>query len=338
MEPSEETMAATYYMHPNPSRQLQDSLARRGVHLTCVDWDNIRSAEKIIFFDMDYTLLRQCLDAGMSPDRLVLFLYEPDAVFPHQYNEKVWRHFGQIFTWRDDLVDNARFFKYKWPLRRRLKSPLPGFHERRLVTMINANKYSFVHGEGYSYRRKAIEFFDTCSEFDLYGPGWNDSSSLLNRGNFITAVRSGRLAKFFNNVLEMRLFRSYLGPVADKDETLSHYRFCLCFENQLNRPGYITEKIFDCFVSGAIPVYLGATNIEEYIPRDCFIPMNEMKNFQCLLEFMRSVECDEFNAIQQAGREFITSDAFNEWTHEGVYEYVADKLVCRSRAQNRVGV
>ncbi|MCE5324006.1 glycosyltransferase family 10 [bacterium] len=330
-------MAVIYYMHPNPSRQLQDSLARRGVYLKCVDRNNIQCAEKIIFFDLDRTLLRQCLDAGMNPDRLVLFLYEPDAVFPYQYDERVWRHFGQIFTWRDDLVDNVRFFKYKWPLRRRIKSPLPDFHERKLVAMINANKYSFVHGEGYSYRRKAIRFFDTCGEFDLYGLGWNDSACLMNRGNFVTAVRSRKLITFIKNLLELRSYKSYLGPVADKDETLSHYRFCLCFENQLNRLGYITEKIFDCFVSGAIPVYMGATNVDEYIPRDCFIAMNEMKSFEYLLEYMQSMRYEQFRAFQQAGQEFIMSGAFHQWTHEGVYEDVADKLMCGRCAQIKSG-
>lgn len=55
-------------------------------------------------------------------------------------------------------------------------------------------------------------------EFDLYGYGW-----------------------------EKEGFKSYKGSVKDKLEILSHYKYCVCYENMRGEKGYITEKIFDCF-------------------------------------------------------------------------------------------
>jgi hypothetical protein len=50
---------------------------------------------------------------------------------------------------------------------------------------------------------------------------------------------------------------SYRGLAASKIDIMRRYRYCLVFENQC-QPGYITEKLLDCFVAGAVPIYWGA--------------------------------------------------------------------------------
>lgn len=344
-------------MFDGPSRVLRDLLSERDISLCTVDMGDIQSADRILFYDLDNELLQDCISAGISADKLVLFLFEPEVTRPDQYNPRIRQHFGKIFTWRDDLVDNVRFFKFRWPQIMRRRSPLPGFEERKLLTMINSNKYSYVDGEGFSYRRKAIKFFDSTGDFDLYGPDWNNYALTLKRAaialkqalenmpgrnnNRLTlaqaagaAVCTPRLTvSYLRDMLGGRPpFRSYGGPVSDKDLTLSHYRFCLCYENQLNRPGYVTEKIFDCLVSGAIPIYLGATNINDYVPQECFIWMNDIPDFRTLHAFMKSMSSDEFYKMQQAGQEFLQSEAFSPWTPAGSFSDIIDKLLMDTRA------
>jgi hypothetical protein len=53
----------------------------------------------------------------------------------------------------------------------------------------------------------------------------------------------------------------------------SQYKFVICFENS-NTHGYITEKIFNVFLSGAIPIYNGAPDIENYVNKKAFIQYN----------------------------------------------------------------
>lgn len=324
--------------------ELRDSLARHGTDLRLIGNGDVQTADKIIFFNLDNKLLMRCLDAGLAPDRLALLLYEPDVVQPDQYNPRVWKRFGQIFTWRDDLVDNCSFFKLRWPQVTRPVCTLPKFEDRKLLAMINTNKYGYIDGEGYSYRRRAIRFFDWCGRFDLFGHGWNDPiwpimhaaaaairSAKLPRPLMAKCLLPGKItAAYIKDIAEgLFPFGSYAGAVSDKDKTLAKYRFCLCIENQLNHPGYVTEKLFDCFFSGTVPVYLGAKNVEDYVPRCCFISMSDAKDFSALLDRLQSMGSDEFGAYQQAGCDFVTADAFHEWTHEGVYEAVADIMMSK---------
>jgi hypothetical protein len=46
------------------------------------------------------------------------------------------------------------------------------------------------------------------------------------------------------------------GPVANKIEFLSHYKFNIAFENS-SYPGYTTEKILDALVANTVPIYWG---------------------------------------------------------------------------------
>ncbi|CAK9318064.1 unnamed protein product [Citrullus colocynthis] len=55
------------------------------------------------------------------------------------------------------------------------------------------------------------------------------------------------------------------GSTVDKLETLKHYKFSLAFENS-NEEDYVTEKYFQSLVAGAVPVVIGAPNIEEFAP------------------------------------------------------------------------
>lgn len=48
----------------------------------------------------------------------------------------------------------------------------------------------------------------------------------------------------------------------DKVEFLRHYRFNICPENS-NRPGYVTEKIFQAIRANTIPIYWGSKNQPE---------------------------------------------------------------------------
>ncbi len=50
------------------------------------------------------------------------------------------------------------------------------------------------------------------------------------------------------------------GNIANKIEWLQSYKFNLCFENS-SYPGYLTEKLFDAFAAGCVPIYWGDTSL-----------------------------------------------------------------------------
>jgi alpha-1,3-fucosyltransferase 10 len=55
-----------------------------------------------------------------------------------------------------------------------------------------------------------------------------------------------------------------------KQSIISDYPFFLAFENS-NCYDYVTEKPYDAFLGGAIPIYMGAPNVDEYLPANSFI-------------------------------------------------------------------
>jgi hypothetical protein len=65
------------------------------------------------------------------------------------------------------------------------------------------------------------------------------------------------------------------------------YNFCKCkfvlaLENSKGN-GYITEKIINAFYSGAIPIYWGSSNINEFFNKEAFINIDDFDNIdQCV--------------------------------------------------------
>jgi hypothetical protein len=100
------------------------------------------------------------------------------------------------------------------------------------------------------------------------------------------------------------------GPVDSKSETLSRYDFAICFENMALR-GWITEKIFDCFFTGTIPVYLGAPEIKEKVPADCFIDMRDFAGYEELRNHLKSLSAAARERYREAARDFLQSPAFD---------------------------
>lgn len=59
----------------------------------------------------------------------------------------------------------------------------------------------------------------------------------------------------------------------DKWDVLAQYKYHICIEN-CSEPYYWTEKISDCFLTGAYPFYYGCKNFADYFPKDSFSPID----------------------------------------------------------------
>jgi hypothetical protein len=53
-------------------------------------------------------------------------------------------------------------------------------------------------------------------------------------------------------------------------EYISKFKFMICFENK-SEPYYLTEKLVNAYYGGAIPIYWGCTNVNEYIDMNCML-------------------------------------------------------------------
>ncbi|HUZ92723.1 MAG TPA: glycosyltransferase family 10 [Candidatus Paceibacterota bacterium] len=157
-----------------------------------------------------------------------------------------------------------------------LREDFPEFHatpKNKFLVMINSNlrPRGFRSKEQYSERLRAVRFFSQRADFDLYGTRWD-------RVPFFPHWRCYFDAK-----------RSWRGTIpGDKFSIMAGYKFAICFENSKFN-GYVSEKIFDCLMAGVVPVYLGAPDITDYVPADCFIDMRKFKSYSELEDYLRAM-------------------------------------------------
>lgn len=78
----------------------------------------------------------------------------------------------------------------------------------------------------------------------------------------------------------------------------SKCKFVLAMENSIG-PGYITEKIINAFYSGAIPIYWGATNINDFFNKDAFININDFNNIDNCIDYIMNLSDDQINNMKK---------------------------------------
>jgi alpha(1,3/1,4) fucosyltransferase len=230
--------------------------------------------------------------------KLILILFEGLAVMPELYLNKQYLDFDAIFTWNDSLLGDDKVFKYYMPVPNiRLDVEKHDYFDKKFMCCIAYNKTSSVKNELYSERVRAIHYFNKmdCS-FDLYGFGW-----------------------------DVNIFSSYRGSVKNKLDALVNYRFCLCFENYGDSPGYVTEKIFDCFFAGVVPIYYGATNIAEMIPANSFVDFREYDSLDDLYKLLTNIDEKEYLKYINNANSFIHSNNFELFTNNAfINKFIID--------------
>lgn len=257
-------------------------------------------------------LYQEAIEKGMR-DRLVLFLWEGQAVNPHNYKIETWNKFDRLFTWRDDLVDNKKFLKFYLPTP--IHSPPSRsftFSEKKMLVNMSNNRYSDHKNELYKERRKTISYFDSNypDDFDLYGANW---------GKPVT-----RLQKMFPWIVKE--YKTYRGIAQKKIETISKYKFALCYENLSKTDGYITEKIFDCFTAKTIPIYWGANNIDKYVDPKAFIDRRQFSNNIELADYLKKIKEEEYYEILSMGQRYLNSDKYKLFLENSFCENIIKNL------------
>lgn len=305
-------------------RALRTSLNDVGFEIATNDIIPIESADVSIFCDFNSSYPEPCSKLN------ILMLFESELIQPEGWKKNNLDKFDKVFTWNDELVDDKKFIKFnfshEFPNDIETKFACEDdWNKKALCTLISGNKIINHKKELYTKRKELIQFLsESCSsdDFTYYGLGWD---TYVTNNRYVNYV----LRKLVNYGLKRNDAR-YGGPVKSKFETLSSYKFSICFENGYGINGYITEKIFDCFFSGNIPIYYGADNIEKYIPKECFIDYRDFKSDKALLEYMRNFSKQDYMKFKSAVITFLTtsaSDTFNCYrVSENIAKVIRDEV------------
>lgn len=287
-----------------PFRELGRMAAARGVTVATTAILPPEQIDAYVFVDMPDPNNQQFIQACASGRPLYLIILESPLAASRNYDPVNQSYFRTIFTYNDSLVDGRQFIKLNYSFNLPDCIPHDLIRKKKLCVTIAGNKKSLHPQELYSERLSAIRWFERHhpEDFDLFGIGWDmvhsariPQLSLLNRFAW--------LKSFF-----VASFPSWRGPVVRKRDVMGGYRFALCYENIRDIPGYITEKIFDAFFAGTVPIYRGADNITDHIPEDCFIDQRRLTNYSDLYNYLTGMSDERYLLYIKAIEGFLTSE------------------------------
>lgn len=303
-----------------PWRQLRERFAREGIELNTAD---VNAGREVVF---EFHLNAQRELPARTP--CYTFLYEDALVRPLNADKARLMQYRKVFSWNETLIDGEHCLRLDYPNDLGVRE-VPGWHGRPLFCVLIASNKALRHPDPRALHGKRIEVirhFEAHAPdlFSLYGQGWD-----------MPAVQPGAWGRIAKRLHEWgrrwrpddKPFPSYRGKVGKKAEVLDRARFCIAYENSRGSPGYLTEKIFDCFTSGCVPVYIGTPHAEPAIPPACFIDGDRFASPAALLDFLRSVTEAQFATYQQAMRDFLLSPACARFSNAQFCERIVSTIV-----------
>jgi len=285
---------------------LKEKFGKNGYELSTQDINSIENSEIVLYNEMP-SILPKKDDIKKS----YLMIFESELIRPDNWDINKHKYFNKIFTWKDDIVDNKKYFKFNFAQEIPKIISKDISKKEKLCTLIAGNKKVNHPLELYSKRIEAIRWFEANhpEDFEFYGIGWDKYTHpnkymryFLNKSNISTFFKPN--------------FKSYKGKIKSKKEVLEKYKFAICYENARDIPGYITEKIFDCFFAGCVPIYWGANNITEHIPKECFIDKREFDSYEKLYMYMKNMSDEEYIAYLNDIEKFLNSDKAYQFSSE----------------------
>ena len=159
-------------------------------------------------------------------------------------------------------------------------------------------------------RLSAIIFFGEKNCLKVFGKGWNNITNL---------------PKFYQNKLENILHNINPEECLSKISVLRNYKYSICFENAAFKGG-ISEKIIDCFVAGVIPIYLGAKDIDLFIPKKSFIDVRDFSNWTELYNYLISLDDIDAQIMINEGKIFLQSESGKLHCYENFANYIFELI------------
>ena len=281
-------------------RYLKEEFSKKGFDFSTQDINSIEESKYVLYNDMPKVI--------PTDDKSFLLLNEPSIIRPDNWDLSKHQAFKKIFTWNDDIIDNKKYIKVFHSLSSEGFEKYFDNPRKKLCTIIAGNKSHPDPNELYSERKKAIVWFEKNhpEDFDFYGMGWTEYF-------FQPPFKKLNKFTFLKKMIPVKKYNSYQGKVKEKMEAMSYYDFSICYENSHGTPGYITEKIFDSFFAGTIPIYWGAPNIKDFIPANCFIDKQQFTSYELLYDHIKKMSDEEKQRKREAIKDFIVTSKIEKF-------------------------
>jgi hypothetical protein len=305
-------------------RAFMDARGVDVVTLDMVDFNN-PNVKYVLYFEYNWRMLKRDPFFDKIPyQKRALVLLEPANVNPSMYyTDFLRKRFPVVFTWDLNLLArNPSYAQINVPVGaephayRLNRFQNIAFCNKKLLVAVSANRGGYMPQSIHSYntRRRAYRFFEKqySSDFDLFGLWWDQPRNV------------------FEKLVGSSPFRSWRGAIPgswdEKVNVIAKYKFALCFENNVSQPGYISEKITDCFCARCVPVYYGSKGADSLIPREAWIDLRGFKNFAELGAYLSGMEEVRYNEYIAAIDRFMQSERLDFFSTNHFYGVIAGRL------------
>ena len=244
----------------------------------------------------------------------VLVVNEPEVVIPEHSQIRILNEFDKVLkVGRPDSPEAL-----KWP---QTWLPIASNKKRQdRVVLVNADKWSFVRGQHYWLRAATSSQFENV---DVFGFGWERTAwvRLAHRIFELLRTIASRTWPNFRGVTKI-LARpmTYMGSVSDKNSAMANYKVALVVENSSE---FLTEKLFDAWFAGCIPVYVGPPVEAFGIPRSLVIQVTEptVREVKNCIDLALATDREVFLANLKA---YLSSGVEAEWRAESALKAILE--------------
>lgn len=256
-----------------------------------------------------------------------LIIWENKNIYPQNLNVKKLRKYHRIFSYDLNTKSFSNAKKFYLPVFRSAKIKPNGFTNRDKLLVLIANNRSLPNimnkNNLYKERVKTIKWFERNypNEFFLYGSNWDKSQRIP---SFLGAIIHKIEEKFFFKKFQ---FKSWKGVLEKKDIILTTSKFSIVYENIANQNDYITEKIFDSFSFGNVPIYWGAKNIHNHVPQNCFIDRRDFASHHDLYKFIKNMSQKVFTEYQKNIYNFLKEEKEKKFSIKSFIKTVPGQIL-----------
>jgi len=252
---------------------------------------------------------------------------ESEAWVQNIFSKAFWTNSDYVMTWCNRLYDGEKFLKIYHPTAINFEGVK---NKNILFSLICSNRpYNNSLLKGYLVRKKVISFFSKKNqkEFKLYGHDWDKfifANRYLNYIFKITHLR--KLKKLFNKFFMKKI---YFGSVKNKKTVIEKTKFSFAIENTNVFDNYVTEKIFDVFRFGSVPIYWGPKNLT-LIPKNTYINFNDFSSLEDLYTFCINLDDYGYNNYLSNIRNFLLDEAYifsPEFFSSTVFDLIKERIL-----------
>lgn len=237
----------------------------------------------------------------VSPDNTLFITGEPETVY--HYSKGFVQQFSKIIVCQNK-IEHPNKFPYQ---------PAQPWHIGKLTLRDNTAIFSKNYDDLKSLNPPKTKLISVIS-----------SNKAFTKGHQIRIEFVQKLKEYFGDKID--LFGKGFNDFDDKWDVIAPYKYHIVLENS-SYPDYWTEKLADCFLGNAYPIYYGCTNLEKYFKREAYSKI-DINNFEQsvriiediieqdyyeekidILQEAKSLVLDKYNLFPLLVDQFDTMDA-----------------------------